>query len=944
MLIAIVGLFVGIYVLSRPGGDSGGGGDKGGSKTASTASAPSTNAVAGDPLGYSRLPVDWTTSQAISASAGGQVVAADGTRIDFPPGALSADRTVNVRRLKAVGPGEPSVILDVDAGPGALAKPAVVTVTAPKDDKIPGDRRRYVAMHVHDGKRTSLGPVTYDEKTGTARVEVKQFSIVHVVLLTAAGAAAAWETMFAKGSENLVSDRTLGVPFYPQGGAGWCWAASATMLQKHYGRDVETWDTAALFRAPFDQGFSGGNILSRTFTTLITPDQPMYVEATLLGFFSSEGVTRYALAQVAQGRPVWVAMPNVSHVMVIVGSDSRGIVVHDPSGEILDRIAGRAKGSGGDAVERKLCNAHLTWDQWYAILFDPASMSWGGAAGGVVTPVAHTLVVRGADDRTSAPLSITIHDKHLEFHHPDYAPGGNQSLVNQFVWDGTVEGGFKFAGVAPILQGLPFSGPTNSDRLGKLTVSVANVGKTQIDGACLRVLLDGQQVRTDTLDVPAGSTNVPIDLMGPGPIDFRKAPLTVGRHTLRVAIDQGGPPVDTITLTFDVGPSRPERIKAQRVAENKVKIEWDKCPEKGLKYVIWRDRQVVGNADAPPYEAEDDGKKHDWSVEAVFTDGQPLSMTNVSTYPAPSSHLSDRVSVSAKSQPVALEYLNVRYKDTIDAQSKPMRIIYGEAKNVGQTGLNNPLIQLKGVVWKAGDPPSRTGLAGDMVRLPVGMQAPFRMLAKAGGPAEFEFELTNIFPDDKPFPNKPLEFIETHVGVAWPSPDKPNDLVKIEVDGQLKNSSPDPTEGDTERIVATFYDAAGKVVGVGWTHGYTHEKSIAPGKPGTRFGLRTQLIADSFAAYRLTATAGEKHYTTVYRKTGNVSLSLRQVSADPPKIEITNKGELPVWPCWAEMARSGAYQQEDGSAVGAGKSRVLSDPFAKKRAPGPACWFPHAAK
>ena len=104
------------------------------------------------------------------------------------------------------------------------------------------------------------------------------------------------------------------------------------------------------------------------------------------------------------------------------------------------------------------------------------------------------------------------------------------------------------------------------------------------------------------------------------------------------------------------------------------------------------------------------------------------------------------------------------------------------------------------------------------------------------------------------------------------------------------------------------------------------------------------LRSDNFAAYRLTAMAGDKHLTSVYRKMGKVSLALREIPAQgdqPPKVEITNQSALPVWPCWSGMNLYGALNQDDGKAVPTGKSRTLIDPFREKRPVSAACWFPH---
>lgn len=905
-----------------------------------TPAVASTRPSPADPIGYAGLPVEWTVAQPVTAATGGKISSADGVTIDFPPGALAVDRTITVKRLKPVSIGEPSIVIDVDAGDQPLAADAIVTLPAPKDPRIPAERRAFRAIHSHHGKRSEL-PVAFDAATGNVTIKTKQFSHIHLMIFAAG---AAWELFLAKGTEFAIPNRVLDVPFYPQGDAGWCWAACSTMMRKRYGVSNEIWDTAAEFSAPIDQGFDASGVLTRSHIKLIETGN-LSVDATKLGFYSAMGLGNYLRAQIDEGRPVWVALPAANHVVVVVGADINGLYIHDPSGELLDKartLAGQP--AGGDEVDRKLCRQHISWKVWETIVTDFSKWTGMEAVAAKISPVAHTMVVIGGEETQSPTLTATIHDKDIEFHHPDYIPGdkANPSLVNTFAWDGTAAGGFRFRGLSPVYQGLPFTGPTNSDRLGKFVVSLNNTAGTP--AKCkLKLLLDQEEFRSVDVEVPAYTTNFPVDFFAAGPHDFRKQPLAVGKHELRVQVEQGIDVPDAIDLPFVMGPSRPEGLKAERTTAKTISLKWDAVPEKGVKYVVYRDRAPWAITDSPTYETADDGAKHDWTVEAIDTGGAPLDVAGARANPDfPSGHVSEKAAMKEEAKPVKFEFVNVTVKDITDPRGQPVRVVLGEVKNVSGMAVTNPIINIKGAKASHGDFPAGSGLPGDIYRLPDGGMAPFRILTRQGGPLPPEFEVSNIHKDDEPQPKETLAFENAHIGVNWPPPGSQHQVL-VRVETQLKNTSTTPTSRSSERVVATFYDDAGKVIGVGSGLAHSHGDSIAPGQIGSYPSLETDLLADSFSAYRLTAMAGDKHITTTYRQVGKLAMALEHVPArgdQPAQLRIINKCLIPVFPCYAGMNRISAVNQGDAKPVPPGGSVLIFDAFSKKRVPSPGCWFP----
>ncbi len=83
-------------------------------------------------------------------------------------------------------------------------------------------------------------------------------------------------------------------------------------------------------------------MLSRTHITLVEREG-ISVDGTKLGFFTTIGLCNYLGGMIGEGRPVWVALPNANHVVLVVGASSAGIRIHDPSGELIDKAREKVK-------------------------------------------------------------------------------------------------------------------------------------------------------------------------------------------------------------------------------------------------------------------------------------------------------------------------------------------------------------------------------------------------------------------------------------------------------------------------------------------------------------------------------------------------------------------------------------------------------------------------
>lgn len=445
---------------------------------------------------------------------------------------------------------------------------------------------------------------------------------------------------------------------------------------------------------------------------------------------------------------------------------------------------------------------------------------------------------------------------------------------------------------------------------------------------------------------------------GPGAAERTLAKLARERAARRLGIPKAGVPLVTIP---SLDPELFDAVKAGSTADIVATvIVSDLAPGRQVPAdIIW----------TFPTWAKDQGKvdrvslgngvhefKHHLSVPKRGADNEFIVKVAVE-FPPDETHdqpIADIVGEGRfqklKTKPVQFEFINVNYKDVAkrdgngNLTGEQVRVICGEMKNAGETGVNNPIINLKDALEPEGKFPAKVGLS-DICLLPAGATAPFQMMAKAGGPTNFEFFVENINRDRAPLPEGKLEFADTHFGVMWPSNGAET---VVQMEARLKNVSSEPTNGGSEDIVVTFYDESGKVVGVGTAQANSPGDSIAPGQLGGHFSMNMHLIGDTFSAYRLTAQAGEKHFVTEYRECGKIHVGIKDIAGQGLEVngvelqlELTNNSKIQLWPGWGGMRYLSAYAQENGAPVPPGGTRKLPDPFRSKHKASAAGFFPH---
>lgn len=160
----------------------------------------------------------------------------------------------------------------------------------------------------------------------------------------------------------LASDQQLKVPYYWQSYAGWCWAASASMVAKYYnqtpndGTQIKPWWCAQLLEKDSDEGAGSGSDWSEYALVFaeIDPVRTYEQSAPFINWLDSV-YKSYVTARLDQGTPVLIRSHDNTlggHAMVITAYDDETVSVSDPSSALF-RSAGRA------------LNVKMTWANFF---------------------------------------------------------------------------------------------------------------------------------------------------------------------------------------------------------------------------------------------------------------------------------------------------------------------------------------------------------------------------------------------------------------------------------------------------------------------------------------------------------------------------------------------------------------------------------------------------
>ncbi len=583
------------------------------------------------------LPVAASAEQTITPEAGGSVSLPNGATVAIAPGAVSEPVTVTLQELAVDGP-DAFTRSFYRLEPDGLQFAATVTLSFPIDPQRALDESAVSVAVLGQLTGWEYLPAQVDLARGVVTTQTSHFSLYLV----------------KKGNyvQQLDLNRPavkLVVPYYNQDGAGWCWAVSTQMLLKYYGRDVETWQIAETWGATFDTGLSQGWFLAGFYTPLIAA-HGFKVERSYAGWGGdSLGVTAYLIDQLSQGRPVWMAFEGIGHVIVIVGFDRQGLWIQDPSGLAVERAQGKAR-----VQENHLNPVHLTWNEWFGepriIDGQPNYNYTTGGIAGSSSGLMHTVVITDAAPSRTAAVTMTILPDDVRFVAPR-PTGASNDLNLELKWDGTRRGGYGFEGLPDFLVGMPKGIASNSDTLRKFELTLSNSTDSAVSVEVV-MLLDNKPFRTRQMSgsLAPRTSNVAFDLMQNDPYLFPQNLLTPGLHRFALELRANGQPVDTLSLEFQVGPSRPTNLVATP-SGGAVALSWDENPEEtrgigNIVYVLWKDRAphktVFENAYTDPDGG--DGQKHEYRVEALHLPPGGVSPGDSASYL--SSLVSEKVEVA----------------------------------------------------------------------------------------------------------------------------------------------------------------------------------------------------------------------------------------------------------------------------------------------------------
>ena len=262
---------------------------------------------------------------------------------------MDRQQRVIVRSHNSEPNGPSATITEIDAGGVVLKQDAVLTLPCPK---LPSEAAKHVkayrVMHYHDGRISELAS-KWDPSSNTVEARCREFSGVTV---TPADPEAEINQRITDWAYNAITNGggpvpSIPVPYYYQGVSQWCWAASAEMLLKAYGRDTEIWELARWNRSRFEAtpaktllGLGAGlgdfwqvwGSARDMFT-----DRGLPVEHFRVPWSNVLELYSYLVRNVREGRPVMMTIGNF-HVVVVTGCDEAGVYLNDPSGALVELI------------------------------------------------------------------------------------------------------------------------------------------------------------------------------------------------------------------------------------------------------------------------------------------------------------------------------------------------------------------------------------------------------------------------------------------------------------------------------------------------------------------------------------------------------------------------------------------------------------------------------
>lgn len=554
-------------------------------------------------------------SRTIRSQQGGTLELRDGSRVVVPADVLVADAQLSFSAVKTVAGLENFHLYNLTGMDAPLRMPAQVILHIPAPSGETNPRPVVEVLDQRDGWRAvpgfwepGQGVMIFTDRIAPLRVS--------------------WEDRRSRSLEELRRDevKPLLVPHYPQFHTPWCFAASAQMLLKYYGRDVEIWSIGREFRRNTENGAPAAELSSGAYPALFRRHGLTTENNYWLRF---DSLNAYLMEQLQKRRPVFVALAYGRHAVVVTGYNHRGIQFHDPEGVMVEAIA------GGSANLQALSHIEMTWDQWNLAV--QGGLLWGidprvsvrTLLDPVTSVLAYTFAVTdGVPDKKTAPLTLAIAsprekpekfgaDQEFFFVRQDPDAG---SEVRIFTWDGTQPLGYRFArSIGDTEQEL-----SNSDTLF-LRVALSNGGWPDIhrkdaESVVVVVAFDEREmvrvpVTFEKNEHWKSNKLIPIWWNASAlKLQRLEQPLAPGFHKMKLRLESAGSVTDTTEVEFAVAPAQVQNVKLEKVtgAQKSMRVRWDENIEvqkkvAALEYVVSIDGRVVATTkkteidiDAPP--------------------------------------------------------------------------------------------------------------------------------------------------------------------------------------------------------------------------------------------------------------------------------------------------------------------------------------------------------
>jgi len=514
----------------------------------------------------------YTHDGRIVAGSGGTILAPDGMSISYNEGALDRDSTVRIKKSSPTPEGEREqvTIYDIDLQGAGLRKP--VTVTLPLQSSPGKQNAEATEVYHYNSARKAWEHIPAKPSADGKSVvfEARHFSRY---VLVEPSWFLPWRNYYSSAMNEGRLKAPLNVPYYYQGGYGWCWAASLSMVDGYQKAFTKIWEIASFFGADSNDAASSPGKIKQ----FLDAHHGNYSVVTK-SFWSSKALDGYLMYNLDRNRPVWIGLPYAGHAVVVVGYAPEAIAVHDPSGALIKRTGG-AEDPEKFADDGQLGSLWIPWDRWNMV----AAGNWMTAAmddtaevpgvqqtfSGCVWPVSTVVVESPPSDGRALSLQLMSLDT-FKVERPFVRSDGRRVSPREinFYWNGKLKTGYHF------LDGSKQTNISNSDHIKALVPFLSNTSSRTQSVRC-RISIDDQEIANQDLTLVADRVHRPLELTSfSRNMKLSDNPLPLGNHVFKFRLESGESLVDKADIHFKVVPAMVSNVQVIQVDDKTLKITW----------------------------------------------------------------------------------------------------------------------------------------------------------------------------------------------------------------------------------------------------------------------------------------------------------------------------------------------------------------------------------